>query len=217
MNLLRTSLTQPGQNKQKETKPWTYFTDYAVIKVQKGSFLQYTSYLHHLITMRSLSWKIFMPRYWHAILLQWHLLAISCIQEPSEPDQPSHQIYKHSHRYVDYYTVLAWWHWDCQWGINNGLQLSGITFFKLTGLNIGWDWDCLSHNKYGPVTMIVPASDHQVRCIPWVQMGTFNKEIGFLCGLKFFALNIFLGEYLQLSLHLILQIWWKPLLLKMCR
>ena len=37
--------------------------------------------------------------------------------------------------------------------------------------------------QYGPVTMIVPASGHQVRCIPWVQMGTFNKEIGFLCGL----------------------------------
>ena len=33
----------------------------------------------------------------------------------------------------------------------------------------------------GPVIMIVPASGHQVRCIPWVQMGTFNKEIGFLC------------------------------------
>ena len=47
--------------------------------------------------------------------------------------------------------------------------------------------------------MIVPASGHQVRCIPWVQMGTFNKEIGFLCGLKFFALNMFCGEYLQSS------------------
>ena len=55
--------------------------------------------------------------------------------------------------------------------------------------------------------MIVPASGHQVRCIPWVQMGTFNKEIGFLCGLKFVALNIFCGEYLQSSLHLVLQIW----------
>ena len=64
--------------------------------------------------------------------------------------------------------------------------------------------------------MIVPASGHQVRCIPWVQTGTFNKEIGFLCGLKFFALNIFCGEYLQSSLHLMLQIWWKPLLWKMC-
>ena len=42
--------------------------------------------------------------------------------------------------------------------------------------------------------MIVPAFAHQVRCIPWVQMGTFNKEIGFLCGLKFFALNIFCGN-----------------------
>ena len=39
------------------------------------------------------------------------------------------------------------------------------------------------NNQYGPVTMIVLASGHQVRCIPWVQMGTFNKEIGFLCGL----------------------------------
>ena len=55
--------------------------------------------------------------------------------------------------------------------------------------------------------MIVPASGHQVRCIPWVQMGTFNKEIGFLCGLKFFVLNIFCVEYLQSSLHLMLQIW----------
>ena len=49
--------------------------------------------------------------------------------------------------------------------------------------------------------MIVQASDQQVRCIPWVQMGTFNKEIGFFCGLKFFALNIFCGEYLQSSLR----------------
>ena len=57
----------------------------------------------------------------------------------------------------------------------------------------------------------------QVRCIPWVQMGTFNKEIGFLCGLKFFALNIFCVEYLQSSLHLMLQIWWKPLLWQMCQ
>ena len=62
--------------------------------------------------------------------------------------------------------------------------------------------------------MIVPASGHQVRCIPWVQMGTFNKEIGILCGLKFFALNIFCGEYLQSSLHLMLQIWWKTATVK---
>ena len=53
--------------------------------------------------------------------------------------------------------------------------------------------------------MTEPASGHQVRCIPWVQMGTFNKEIGFLCGLKFFALDIFCGEYLQSSLHSMLQ------------
>ena len=71
--------------------------------------------------------------------------------------------------------------------------------------------------EYGPVTMIVPASGHQVRCIPWVQMGTLNKEISFLGGLKFFALNIFCGEYLQSSLHLMLQIWWKLLLWKMCQ
>ena len=47
--------------------------------------------------------------------------------------------------------------------------------------------------------MMIPASGHQVRCIPWVQMGTFNKEIGFLCGLQFLELNIFCREYLQLS------------------
>ena len=62
--------------------------------------------------------------------------------------------------------------------------------------------------------MIVPASD-QVRCIPWVQMGTFNKEIGFLYESKFFALNVFCEEYLQSSLHLMLQIWYNLLLWKM--
>ena len=46
-----------------------------------------------------------------------------------------------------------------------------------------WPW-------HRSVTMTVSASGHQVRCIPWVQMGIFNKKIGFLCGLKFFALNI---------------------------
>ena len=71
--------------------------------------------------------------------------------------------------------------------------------------------------QYGQVTVIVPAYGHQVRCIPWVQMGTFNKEIVFLCGLRFFALNIFCVECLQSNLHLMLQIWWKPLLWKMCQ
>ena len=68
---------------------------------------------------------------------------------------------------------------------------------------------------YGPVTMIVRASGYQVRCIPWVQMGTFNKEVGFLYGLKFS--QIFCGEYLQSNLHLMLQTWWIPLLWKMCQ
>ena len=40
--------------------------------------------------------------------------------------------------------------------------------------------------------MIVPASGHQVRCIAWVQMGTFNKEIGVLCGLHFFCIEYIL-------------------------
>ena len=78
----------------------------------------------------------------------------------------------------------------------------------ITAVNL--KFGCNQNNvgsQYGPVTMIVLASGHQVRCIPWVQMGTFNKEIGFLCGLKFFALNIFCGAYLQSSLHLMLQIW----------
>ena len=42
-------------------------------------------------------------------------------------------------------------------------------------------------------------------------LGTLNKEIGFLCGLQLFALDIFCGEYL----HLLLQIWRKRLLLQM--
>ena len=49
-------------------------------------------------------------------------------------------------------------------------------------------------DQYGPVTMIVPASGHQVLCIPWVQMGTFNKEIGFLCGLKKIHCIYFVGN-----------------------
>ena len=82
--------------------------------------------------------------------------------------------------------------------------LSGVPFVRIG-------------RKYGPVTMIVPASSHQVRCILWVQMGTFNKEFGFLCGLKFFALHICCREYLKSSLHLMLQTWWKPLLWRMCQ
>ena len=42
--------------------------------------------------------------------------------------------------------------------------------------------------------MIVPASGHQVRCIPWVQMGTFNKEIGFSCGLNSLHWIYFVGN-----------------------
>ena len=42
--------------------------------------------------------------------------------------------------------------------------------------------------------MIVPASGHQVRCIPWVQMGTFKKEIGLLCGLKSLHWIYFVGN-----------------------
>ena len=87
----------------------------------------------------------------------------------------------------------------------------------LVNIGSGKQKQMATYCQYGPVTVIVPASGHQVRCIPLVQMGTFNKEIGFLCGLKFFALNIFCGEYLQSSLHLMLQIWWKPLLWKMCQ
>ena len=64
-----------------------------------------------------------------------------------------------------------------------------VKFKKKT---VSQEWE----GQYGPVTIIVPASGHLVRCIPWVQMGTFNKEISFLCGLKFFALNIFCWEYL---------------------
>ena len=39
-----------------------------------------------------------------------------------------------------------------------------------------------------------------------VHKSIFNKEIGFLCRLKLFALNIFCEEYLQPSLCLMLQI-----------
>ena len=42
--------------------------------------------------------------------------------------------------------------------------------------------------------VLVHATGHQVRCMLWVQVATFmtfNEGIGFLCGFKFFALNIF--------------------------
>ena len=54
--------------------------------------------------------------------------------------------------------------------------------------------------------MVVLDTGHQVRYILRMQMDIFNKGIGFLCGLKFFALNIFCDEYLQLILCLMLQI-----------
>ena len=54
------------------------------------------------------------------------------------------------------------------------------------------------HSEYGLVTMIVPASGHQVRCTPWVQIGTFNKEIGFLYSLHwiYFVGNTSNGVYI---------------------
>ena len=40
--------------------------------------------------------------------------------------------------------------------------------------------------------MIVPASGHQVRCIPWVQMGTFNKEVRFFMWIKILGIEYIL-------------------------
>ena len=56
-------------------------------------------------------------------------------------------------------------------GLSGDKPLSGPMKTKFTDSNM--------RHQYGPVIMILPASGHQVRCIPWVQMGTFNKEIGF--------------------------------------
>ena len=39
--------------------------------------------------------------------------------------------------------------------------------------------------------MVVLTIGHQDRCILWVQGATLNKGIGFLCGLKLFALDIY--------------------------
>ena len=44
--------------------------------------------------------------------------------------------------------------------------------------------------------MVLLSTDHQVCYILLVQVPTFNKGIGILCGLKFFALNIFCEECL---------------------
>ena len=60
--------------------------------------------------------------------------------------------------------------------------------------------------KNDPVTMVILATGHQVRCILRVQVAVFNKGTGFICELKLFAFNIFCGEYLQPSLRLMLQI-----------
>ena len=40
--------------------------------------------------------------------------------------------------------------------------------------------------------MIVPASGQQVRCIPWVQMGTFNIEIDFFMWIKILCIEYIL-------------------------
>ena len=40
--------------------------------------------------------------------------------------------------------------------------------------------------------MIVLASRHQVRCIPWVQMGTFNKEIELFMWIKILCIEYIL-------------------------
>ena len=48
--------------------------------------------------------------------------------------------------------------------------------------------------QYGPVTMIVPASGQQVHCITWVQMGTFNKEIGIYVDKNYLHWIYFVGN-----------------------
>ena len=48
--------------------------------------------------------------------------------------------------------------------------------------------------------MVALDTGHQGRCILWKQEAIFNKGVGFPCGLKLFALNIFGEEYLQPSL-----------------
>ena len=44
--------------------------------------------------------------------------------------------------------------------------------------------------------MVVLATGHQIRCIPWVQVAILTKDIVFIC-IALFALNIFCEEYLQ--------------------
>ena len=45
--------------------------------------------------------------------------------------------------------------------------------------------------------MVALDTGHQGRCILWKQEAIFNKGVGFPCGLKLFALNIFGEEFLQ--------------------
>ena len=49
-------------------------------------------------------------------------------------------LFNHFHSVIDCYTVLAWMHKDCQWGMRHGFQLVSTTLLWLDGLNI--DWDC---------------------------------------------------------------------------
>ena len=71
-----------------------------------------------------------------------------------------------------------WPIWACSW-----LPILPIWAYPWARMHISqtsvWIFSGQSSMEYGPVTMIAPVSGHQVRCIPWVQMGTFNKEIVF--------------------------------------
>ena len=51
----------------------------------------------------------------------------------------------------------------------------GGVFFKIFTVTMSLE----SFDQKGPVTMIVPASGHQVRCIPWVQMAHLTKRSAF--------------------------------------
>ena len=54
------------------------------------------------------------------------------------------------------------------------------------------EYSGLGNRQYGPMRMIIPASGHQVRCIPWVQMGTFNKEIGIFMWIEILCIEYIL-------------------------
>ena len=114
---------------------------------------------------------------------------------------------KNAHTFVSNYWIIPGTKASCSlWCLKfNGAILWTGTRHPLPWIRIAYQ-SFVAGNTTWHKTMVVPVTDHHVRCKLWVQVTISYKGICFVYGLKFFALDIFCTEYLRPSLWVMLGI-----------